>query len=302
MLRQDHRLRPFAMKHSCTLFAMIVLCALPGPAAVAQANQPQEKKPAPSRLAEARRAVSVETRPQLFATLCALDAAGFDSNVSTTNQSPGRVKLRERMLALQGPAVEALRKYYQEHALADAAATFARFVSFALAAGPPPKFAFEMRREDLPPDALALEGFNEILANFYSEAQLDQLWQFYQPDYQRGVEYYSAPLSDVAFTATSYLREIVKSNSPRSFSLYVEPLAGRKTNFRNYGDHYELVVSPTPDPPIDDIRHAFLHFLLDPMAIQYRSEAARASPLLDYAAHAPRLPIEFHDDYSAFFD
>jgi hypothetical protein len=295
-------LRPFAMKHSCTLFAMIVLCALPGPAAVAQANQPQEKKPAPSRPAEARRAVSVETRPQLFATLCALDAAGFDSNVSTTNQSPGRVKLRERMLALQGPAVEALRKYYQEHALADAGATFARFVSFALAAGPPPKFAFEMRREDLPPDALALEGFNDILANFYSEAQLDQLWQFYQPDYQRGVEYYSAPLSDVAFTATSYLREIVKSNSPRSFSLYVEPLAGRKTNFRNYGDHYELVVSPTPDPPIDDIRHAFLHFLLDPMAIQYRSEAARASSLLDYAAHAPRLPIEFHDDYSAFFD
>lgn len=295
-------MRPFARRDSCALFAMIVLCALPGPAVIAQANRPQEMKPAPSRRTEARRAVSVETRPQLFATLCALDAAGFDSSASTTNQSPGRVKLRERMLALQGPAVEALRKYYQEHALADAGATFARFVSFALAAGPPPKFAFEMRREDLPPDALALEGFNEILANFYSEAQLDQLWQFYQPDYQRGIEYYSAPLSDVAFTATSYLREIIKSNSPRSFSLYVEPLAGRKTNFRNYGDHYELVVSPTTDPPIDDIRHAFLHFLLDPMAIQYRSEASRASPLLDYAAHAPRLPVEFHDDYSAFFD
>src|SRR6267378_4275235 len=118
------------------------------------------------------------------------------------------------------------------------------FVSFALAAGPPPKFAFELRREDLPPDALALEGFNEVLANFYREAQLDQLWQLYQRDYESGVEYYSAPLSQVAFTATSYLREIIKSNSPRTFSLYVEPLAGRKTNFRNYGDHYELVVSP----------------------------------------------------------
>src|ERR1700674_649065 len=270
--------------------------------AIAQANQPQEKKPAPPPRAQARRAISVETRPQLFATICALDAAGFDSNTSATNQSSGRLQLRERLLALKGPAVEALRKYYQEHALADAGATFARFVSFALAAGPPPKFAFEMRREDLPPDALALEGFNEILANFYSEAQLDQLWQFYQPDYERGVEYYSAPLSDVAFTATSYLREIIKSNSPRSFSLYVEPLAGRKTNFRNYGDHYELVVSPSPDPPVDAIRHAFLHFLLDPMAIRYRTEAARASPLLEYAAHAPRLPVEFHDDYYAFFD
>ena len=83
-----------------------------------------------------------------------------------------------------GTGVEALRKYYNEHALADSGATFSRFVSFALAAGPPPKFDFELRRDELPPDALALEGFNEVLANFYREAQIDQLWQFYQPDYE----------------------------------------------------------------------------------------------------------------------
>jgi hypothetical protein len=292
----------FAKTDSFARYALIVLGGLLVPTAIAQTKQPQDKKPALPPRTEMRRAVSVETRPQLFATLCALDAAGYDSSISTTNQTPGRVQLRERMLALQGPAVDALRTYYQEHALADAGATFARFVSFALAAGPPPKFAFELRREDLPPDALALEGFNEVLANFYREAQLDQLWQFYQRDYETGVEFYSAPLSEITFTVTSYLREIIKSNSPRSFSLYVEPLAGRKTNFRNYGDHYELVVSPTHDPPLEDIRHAFLHFLLDPMAIRYRTEAARASPLLEYAAHAPRLPVEFHDDYSAFFD
>jgi len=270
--------------------------------AIAQTAPPQNKKAEAPPQRESRRAVAVETRQQLFATLCALDAAGFDSSVVATNQSAGRAQLRERMRALQGPAVEALRKYYQEHALADPGVTFSGFVSFALAAGPPPKFTFEMRREDLPPDALALESFNEVLANFYRESQLDQLWQHYQPDYERGVEFYSAPLSEVAFTATSYLREILKSNSPRTFSLYVEPLAGRKTNFRNYGDHYELVVGPIADPPMDDIRHAFLHFLLDPMAIRYRTQAARAAPLLEYAAHAPLLPVEFHDDFSAFFD
>jgi len=270
--------------------------------AIAQTAPPQNKKAEAPPQRESRRAVAVETRQQLFATLCALDAAGFDSSVVATNQSAGRAQLRERMRALQGPAVEALRKYYQEHALADPGVTFSRFVSFALAAGPPPKFTFEMRREDLPPDALALESFNEVLANFYRESQLDQLWQHYQPDYERGVEFYSAPLSEVAFTATSYLREILKSNSPRTFSLYVEPLAGRKTNFRNYGDHYELVVGPIADPPMDDIRHAFLHFILDPMAIRYRTQAARAAPLLEYAAHAPLLPVEFHDDFSAFFD
>ena len=198
--------------------------------------------------------------------------------------------------------MEALRKYYKEHALADSGATFSRFVSFALAVGPPPNFEFELRRDELPPDALALEGFNEVLANFYREAQIDQLWQLYQPDYETAAEAYRAPVSELVFTVSSYLREIIRPESPRTFSVYVEPLAGGNINFRNYGDHYELVVSPSINPPIDAIRHAFLHFLLDPVAIRYRGKASRGLPLLEYAARAPRLPVNMHDDYSAFFD
>jgi tetratricopeptide (TPR) repeat protein len=83
--------------------------------------------------------------------------------------------------------------------------------------------------------------------------------------------------------------------------VYVEPLASGKSNFRNFGDHYELVVSTGSAPSRDDIRHALLHFILDPMAIRYRTEAARTSPLLKYAASAAHLPAEFQNDYSAFF-
>jgi tetratricopeptide (TPR) repeat protein len=53
---------------------------------------------------------------------------------------------------------------------------------------------------------------------------------------------------------------------------------------------------------MDDIRHAFLHFLLDPIAIRYRVQASKASPLLEFAARAPQLPVDLHDDFSAFFD
>ena len=88
----------------------------------------------------------------------------------------------------------------------------------------------------------------------------------------------------------------------RSFSVYVEPLAGGKTIFKTFGDQYALVVRPSSDPPMDDIRHAFLHFLLDPIAIRYRVQAAKASPLLEYAARAPLLPVDLRDDFSAFFD
>ena len=266
------------------------------------AAQLQSRPPADASRAGSRQVVGVEARPQLFVVLVALDAAGFNADADTTNDSPGRIQLRQRMLALKGPAVAALRKYYSEHALGDSGATFSRFVSFALAAGPPPKFEFELRRDELPPDALGLEGFNEILANFYREQNIAELWEHYRPDYEAGMELYRPRVSDLVYTVSNYLREILRTESSRSFSVYVEPLAGGKSNFRNYGDHYELVVPSVPDAPMDDIRHAFLHFLLDPIAIRYRAEASRDAPLLEIAARAPLLPADMRDDFSSFFD
>jgi tetratricopeptide (TPR) repeat protein len=249
-----------------------------------------------------RRSVSVDSRVQLFAVMCALDAAGFESATSSASDTPGRIQLRKGLQALQGPAAAALRKYYAEHARGDSGATFSRFVSFAMVAGPPPDFQFALRRDDLPPEALTLDGFNPILANFYSEAKLDELWKHYQPDYERSVESLRSPISDLVFSVTNYLREIIRSGSPRTFSVYVEPLAGGKTIFKTFGDQYALVVRPSADPPIDDIRHAFLHFILDPIAIRYRVQASRAAPLLEIAARAPQLPVDLRDDFSSFFD
>lgn len=232
--------------------------------------------------------------------LCALDAAGYDSTAPGDTQ--GRIQLRKKMQSLQGPAVEALRKYYAEHALGDPAATFSRFVSFALVAGPPPEFQFEVRRDDLPPEALTLDGFNGVLAKFYTEEKLADYWKNYQPSYERGVEAMRAPVSNLVYTTSNYLREIIRPSSPRSFSVYVEPLAGAKTIFKTFGDQYTLVVRPTANMTMDDIRHAFLHFMLDPMAIRYRTQAAKASSLLEIAAHAPLLPVDLRDDFSGFFD
>jgi hypothetical protein len=280
------------------LAAILLLVAL----APAHAQRPAGSAPAASSADDARGTVSVDSNRQLFAVMCALDAAGYVPGASISGDTPGRIQFRKRMLALQGPAVDALRKYYAEHALGDSGATFSRFVSFALVVGPPPDFRFQLRRDDLPPEALTLDGFNPILANFYREAKVDDLWKIYRPEYERSVESLRAPISSLVFTVSNYLREIVRLNSGRSFSVYVEPLAGDKTIFRTFGDQYALVVRPGKDVPIDDVRHAFLHFLLDPIAIRYRVQASKTSPLLEFAARAPLLPVDLRDDSSAFFD
>jgi len=79
-------------------------------------------------------------------------------------------------------------------------------------------------------------------------------------------------------------------------------LADNETNFRNYGDHYELVVSPSKDLPIDDIRHAFLHFLLDPIAIRYRVNASRLSRCLNMPRARPCFRRKCMTIFPPFFD
>jgi hypothetical protein len=126
--------------------------------------------------AEVQTGVSVEASPSIFSVMCALDAAGFAADESTLTEMPSRLALRGELLKLQGPATEALRQFYRDYALADPGETLSRYITFALVIGPPPNFAFLLGHDVLPPDALAIEGFEEVLANFYHEAHLDLRW------------------------------------------------------------------------------------------------------------------------------
>jgi tetratricopeptide (TPR) repeat protein len=90
-------------------------------------------------------------------------------------------------------------------------------------------------------------------------------------------------------------------SDPRSFTVLVEPLVGRITNVRNFGDHYALVLSGGEEIPTDILRHAFLHFLLDPLPLMYSHVIAVKRPLLETAATAPRLAPELKEDFSSYF-
>ena len=82
----------------------------------------------------------------------------------------------------------------------------------------------------------------------------------------------------------------------------VEPLVGARNNFRNMGNHYAMAVGSTSQIPADEIQHAYLHFMLDPLPLRYRKEVERKTSLLNIAARAPRLPTEYRADFIAFAD
>ena len=246
--------------------------------------------------------IMVEPNQELFATMCALDAAGFDADESTLAEMPSRLALRGDMLKMQGPATEALRQFYRDHQLSDSGETLSRYITFSLVAGPPPRFDFQVTHDLLPPDVLALEGFNEVLAAFYQEARLDVRWTKVEPEYEHAIAIYQPPVRKIVTVTNAYLRELLKPVYDRTFTVYVEPLVGNRTNFRNTGNHYAIVVGTSSQLPVEQMQHAYLHFMLDPLTLRYRKQLESKRALLFIAARAPRLPEEYRNDFLAFAD
>jgi len=267
--------------------------------AISSLAQEPLPRPAPQRAPDTN--VSVDGSEAMFTTMCALLAAGFESDVNSSNWSPYRAEMRERLEHQQGPAVDALRNFYKQHELDDPEATLSRFIWFGLVSGPAPSFDPVLRRDELPPDVIALEGFREILSNYYKEQNIGALWRQVQPVYNREISQLHDEVAQVVFVTSGYLRAMLEPESQRTFTLIVEPLVGRLTNVRNFGDHYALVLSGANQLPVDVVRHAFLHFLLDPLPLQYPHVIAVKRPLYDLAARAPQLSPDLRDDFSSYF-
>src|SRR5215472_8192056 len=267
-------------------------------AALAQAP-PQ--RPVPKSSPAPATNITVDGNEAMFTTMCALYASGFESDVSTDNWSGFRARLRERLRKQQGPAVDAVRDFYRQHQSRNTGEMLSRYVWFGIVAGPAPKFQPALRRDELPPDVLTLEGFSEILANYYAEQHIGQLWREMQPVYNQEIERIHDPISQIVLVANSYLRQLMTPGDPRTFSIIVEPLVGRITNVRNYGDHYSIILSGSDAIPTDVVRHAYLHFLLDSLPLMYSHVVAVKLPIYDLAAKAPRLVSDLRDDFPSWF-
>jgi tetratricopeptide (TPR) repeat protein len=285
------------MKLTLSKFGVVLLWLAVCAAAVL-AQKPPERPP---RTVAAVTPVRLDGSEAMFTTMCALLASGFESNMSSDNWTTFRAQMRERLRQQSGPAVEAIRQFYRQHELRDPGATLSRYLWFGLVSGPAPAFQPILRRDELPPDVIALLGFSELLSSYYQEQKIGDLWQQVQPIYNREIQRLHEPLTQVVYASTGYLREMLDPYGLRKFNIVVEPLVGRITNVRNFGDRYALVLSGADNIPLDVVRHAFLHFMLDPLPLMYPHVVAVKQPLYDTAAKAPRLVKDLKDDFPSYF-
>ena len=236
--------------------------------------------------------------PSLFTVMAAINAAGYDAEAASPNADPLRAQIRKAVEASHAPVIAELKMFFAEHRLKDETAELGQYVSYALSVKGPPDFDFKYREVELPPDTRTLQGLGPLLARFYSEANIPALWNQAQPAFERAIERYHAPVSRAILEANAYLRNPTAGYLGRTFQIYLDLLgAPNQVQTRSYANEYFVVVTPSAELRVSDIRHAYLHYLLDPLATKYGEDILKKKALVDYAQGAPALDQLYKSDF-----
>jgi tetratricopeptide (TPR) repeat protein len=243
--------------------------------------------------------VILDSNEQLFCVLAAINSAGYDAGLGVDAQNNARSEVRTYLAKQKISALPELRRFYADHQTAgDTVTDLGQYVSLALLLSPPPDFHATVPANQLPPDAKAVAGLIPLLKNLYQQADLIELWSRLQPFYQAEMERYSDPVRKSIALSDAYLRYASGAYLGRTYNIYVCLLgAPNQVQARIYGQSYNLVVTPSKELKIDQIRHQYLHFLLDALPLKYATEIHQKEELLAIARKAPMLAPDFKEDF-----
>jgi tetratricopeptide (TPR) repeat protein len=237
--------------------------------------------------------LSVETSQGLFSVIAAINACGYDADLSQS--IPLRQQIRGEVLkAAQSPdAQQELRRmcsFYEDHRQENASRTLSNYVALGLNLNDSPKLDLRTGEGNLPPDAIFVLGFLPMLQRFSVAANLNAVWQRHRPEYDQLIQSIHTPVKDTLLSTDLYLKRNLSGYIKRDFVIYVEPLAApSEVNSRNYADDYYMVIAPTNAGTIrlDQIRHTYLHYILDAKVLSRGTTLQRISPLLESVKSAP---------------
>jgi tetratricopeptide (TPR) repeat protein len=244
--------------------------------------------------AETSPKVALDNSEALFTVLTAINTCGYDSDLSVSD--PLRAQIRAEVAkAIEGSAeakesTPIMCQFYANHQQENPARTLAQYVSLALYLNAPPELTLKVKEADLPPDASYVSGFVPSIQKFYGEAGLHAIWARHQLAYSDLTARYHEPLAKVLFDTEVYLKLPSAGFLGRTFTVYLDPMGSPgQTNARNYGTDYYVVISPGTGSGLkmDQIRHTYLHYLLDPLALKYPASMEHLKPLLESVKGAP---------------
>lgn len=281
------------------VLALLTVCAAfpqPRPKTPKAEKTPPEPK---KQLIPLTQTNQLDGSPAIFAVLAAANAAGYDAQINAVSNSPVRKAVRDYIAKQNLKSLGPLQRFMRDHRPKNPSAELGQYISFALFSTGPPEFKPIRSDIPMPPDTAGLDELPGLLADFYQEANIGELWKQVQPYYDQEIAKYTQPVSRAVLEVNAYFRNSSNGYLGHRFQVYIDLLGEpNQVQTRNYVDDDYVVVTPAAELPIDEIRHAYLHYLADPLGVKY-SDALKAKHALgDYALGSPLISDLYKNDFT----
>jgi hypothetical protein len=285
-------------------FAKIAVAAALVAAGIYAQSRTQGKAPkGPIRPLTASRAdepkyQQLDSSEALFAVMAAINAAGFDNEADSPTNHPLRKAIRDHFAQQNLPVMPALKRYVRDHKPRNPALELSQYISFALLVKGPPNFAWREPNLPPPPDVMPIDDFGPMVTQFYAEGNVGELWKQVQPTIDQAIRQYTEPVSRAVLLSNSYVREPVNTDTGKRFQIFIDLLGSpNQVQTRHYLFDDYIVITPHAELPIEEIRHAYLRHMVDPLSFKYDKELKKKGALIDYALGSPILDEAYRNDF-----
>ncbi len=265
------------------------------------AGQLYAQEKAPSLIDPAGPNISLISSEPVFIMAAALNACGYDEGIDLSD--PVRKHVRDEMNQVFATSEvarakrDALCLYIAQHRMTGSERDISQYISLALYLTPPPELDVTADLTEMPPDSTQVVEILPMLREFAAAVDLHGIWLTTHHAYDDEIDKLHDPLSQMIVATNLYLKMPASTYDGRRFIVVIEPqLSPGMVNARIYGTDYVVVVSPVSGKvPMSDVRHTYLHYVIDPLLYERSNALGREEPILKEIREAP-LDFRFRSD------
>ena len=263
-----------------------------GQSSSSSATGMQQEK-APSLVDPAGPTISLVSSEPVFVMAAALNACGYDEGISES--APVRQRVRDEMNQALTKSEDARAKrdkvclFIAQHRMTGSVKDISQYISLALYLTPPPELETSVELPEMPPDSTQVVEIAPLLRDFVAAVDLHGIWLTVHHLYDEEIDKLHDPLSKMIVGTNLYLKMPASTYDGRRFVVVIEPLLSPKlVNARIYGTDYVVVVSPVNGTiPMSDVRHTYLHYIIEPLLFTRANAIDRTQPILKEIHDAP---------------
>ena len=309
---------PSPSLRSSVVFAFVVFCLAagcwPGQTIAQQKGAPaagqsssststslQHEKSPSFLLDPAGPTISLISSEPVFFMASALNACGYDEGLE--DSAPIRKRVREEMNQALAKSEDARDKrdkmclFIAQHRMTGSERDISQYISLALYLTPSPELETSVELTEMPPDSTQVAEIAPLVRDFAQAVDLHGVWLAIHHIYDEETDRLHDPLSKMIVDTNLYLKMPASTYDGRRFIVVMEPMLSPKlVNARIYGTDYVVVVSPVNGTiPMNDVRHTYLHYVIEPLLYSRSNAIDRMQPILKEVHDAP-LEFRYRSD------